>query len=246
MDRDGVSQGLLSDAEPISGHTNIDIPPNLQGRIQGLGGGAAPGAEQQNIFQQSSHPTVLLFHLLFRTLAILFYVFLGTFSSSFVFVFVVTILALSFDFWTVKNVSGRFLVGLRWWNEVAEDGSTRWTFEAKQNRAVNPVDSRVFWTSLYVYPLVWLAFIILAILKLSVGWALLCGVAIALNVTNVLGYRNCDKDANARLAGYLANSAASNSLLGSFVGSVVSNRFASFMGGSATSGAVGGATTMRV
>lgn len=25
---------------------------------------------------------------------------------------------LAFDFWTVKNVSGRLLVGLRWWNKV--------------------------------------------------------------------------------------------------------------------------------
>ncbi len=28
------------------------------------------------------------------------------------------VLLLAFDFWTVKNVSGRLLVGLRWWNEV--------------------------------------------------------------------------------------------------------------------------------
>jgi hypothetical protein len=27
-------------------------------------------------------------------------------------------LLLAFDFWTVKNVTGRLLVGLRWWNEV--------------------------------------------------------------------------------------------------------------------------------
>ena len=38
-----------------------------------------------------------------------------------------------FDFWTVKNVSGRILVGLRWWNEVKED-QTVWIFEAKPVR----------------------------------------------------------------------------------------------------------------
>ena len=30
----------------------------------------------------------------------------------------------------VKNVSGRFLVGLRWWHEVNEDGSSQWKFES--------------------------------------------------------------------------------------------------------------------
>ena len=47
----------------------------------------------------------------------------GRFASSFVFSFVIVVLLLAFDFWTVKNVSGRLLVGLRWWNEVAEDGT---------------------------------------------------------------------------------------------------------------------------
>lgn len=40
---------------------------------------------------------------------------------------VVVLLAL--DFWTVRNVSGRTLVGLRFWNQVDEDGSSYWVFE---------------------------------------------------------------------------------------------------------------------
>lgn len=38
---------------------------------------------------------------------------------------------LVFDFWTVKNVSGRLLVGLRWWSENKEDGTTTWLFESR-------------------------------------------------------------------------------------------------------------------
>jgi len=30
--------------------------------------------------------------------------------------FICVLLLSSFDFWTVKNVTGRLLVGLRWWN----------------------------------------------------------------------------------------------------------------------------------
>merc|ERR1712087_611791 len=58
------------------------------------------------------------------------------FSSSFVNIFVICVLLLAFDFWTVKNVTGRLMVGLRWWSEVRDDGSTVWKFEAQEVRGV--------------------------------------------------------------------------------------------------------------
>lgn len=36
----------------------------------------------------------------------------------------------SMDFWTVKNITGRLLVGLRWWNFVDEDGQNHWKYES--------------------------------------------------------------------------------------------------------------------
>ena len=87
----------------------------------------------QGIFLNfTSHPTALLFLLLFRTGALVTYMFGWLFTSNFILSFVVIILLLAFDFWTVKNVSGRLLVGLRWWNEIKEDGSNEWIFESKQ------------------------------------------------------------------------------------------------------------------
>ena len=62
------------------------------------------------------------------------YLFGDWFSASFVNVFVVCVLLLAFDFWTVKNVSGRLMVGLRWWSEVQDDGSQHWRFEAQEVR----------------------------------------------------------------------------------------------------------------
>lgn len=29
----------------------------------------------------------------------------------------------AFDFWTVKNITGRLLVGLRWWSEIGKEGN---------------------------------------------------------------------------------------------------------------------------
>ena len=53
-------------------------------------------------------------------------------SDHFIELFLTIILLLAFDFWTVKNVTGRLMVGLRWWNKVEEDGTSTWQFESKK------------------------------------------------------------------------------------------------------------------
>eukprot|EP00795_Rhopilema_esculentum_P009040 gene9040-16683_t len=78
------------------------------------------------------HPIAAFFHLLFRVLAIVAYLICGLFSDSFITSFVIIVLLLSFDFWTVKNITGRILVGLRWWNYVDEDGNSKWIFESRK------------------------------------------------------------------------------------------------------------------
>ena len=78
------------------------------------------------------HPVAAFFHLLFRVLALVAYLICGLFSDSFITSFVTIVLLLSFDFWTVKNITGRILVGLRWWNYVDEDGKSQWIFESRK------------------------------------------------------------------------------------------------------------------
>lgn len=34
------------------------------------------------------------------------------------------------DFWAVKNITGRLLVGLRWWNFVDNEGNNHWRYES--------------------------------------------------------------------------------------------------------------------
>lgn len=79
-----------------------------------------------------SHPYVTIFHLLFRGAALLTYIFFGWFNDSFITTFVFVILLLSADFWTVKNITGRLLVGLRWWNYIDDNGESHWVYESKQ------------------------------------------------------------------------------------------------------------------
>ena len=101
------------------------------------------------------------------------------------------------DWWITKNVSGRLLVGLRWWNENDEEGNTHWKFETLDpdagERAVDAKDSFVFWTALYVAAIAWALFSIIALLKLSLDYLLICTIAIALVVSNIIGYVRCSK-----------------------------------------------------
>ena len=49
-----------------------------------------------------------------------------------VLIFIITMLLLAIDFYYLKNIAGRRLVGLRWWNEVnVETGDSHWVFESQ-------------------------------------------------------------------------------------------------------------------
>ncbi|KAJ3220378.1 Golgi apparatus membrane protein TVP23 A [Dinochytrium kinnereticum] len=208
----------------------------LSGNIQSPPQGSLPQQQQQQqqgILQQSSHPGALVFHILFKLSALLVYLFGWLFNLSFIFTFVVIVLLLSFDFWTVKNVTGRLLVGLRWWNEIHEDGSNVWIFESRENRNVNQTDSRIFWVALYTTPAIWGLFGIGALLKFSFSWLIVVIVAIVLNMANVIGYTKCEKDARQKLSNYIAG----NSYVQGFVGNFISDRISGFFGGGANANA---------
>ena len=158
----------------------------------------------QSLGCSCKHPIAAFFHVFFKVAALLCYWFLTIFTNNFVLVFVVCILLLVFDFWTVKNVSGRLLVGLRWWNEVQPDGTSEWKFESKEDRSdVDPVDSYFFWIALYAQPLVWVLMIVLCIvLRQSLQWLMVIGFALVLGCSNAIGYFKCQRDATSKLSGW--------------------------------------------
>lgn len=180
-----------------------------------------------SILKRSSHPVALVFHALFRTLAIVLYLIPGIAANQ-VLAFVLIVLCCAFDFWTVKNISGRLLVGLRWWNEVRDDGTNTWIFESRGDPSkINATDSRFFWVCLYVYPVVWILFATLALFGGSLDWLLVSIVSLILLFANLIGYTKCERDAKKKLAGWAAN----NSMVSNFVGSMISNRVSGFFGG---------------
>eukprot|EP00090_Calanus_glacialis_P041982 TRINITY_DN74618_c0_g1_i1.p1 TRINITY_DN74618_c0_g1~~TRINITY_DN74618_c0_g1_i1.p1 ORF type:complete len:213 (-),score=62.69 TRINITY_DN74618_c0_g1_i1:129-767(-) len=140
------------------------------------------------------HPVVTFFHLLFRTLALIAYLLCGWFSDSFIGSFVAIILLLSLDFWTVKNITGRFMVGLRWWNYINESGESEWVFEARTEDSAQKMSSTevyIFWTGLVVAPVFWVLFFFTALFSFKLKWLVLVIIGLTLSTSNLLGYMRC-------------------------------------------------------
>ncbi|ETO20863.1 hypothetical protein RFI_16346 [Reticulomyxa filosa] len=121
------------------------------------------------------------------------YIFGTWFSNNFVFVFVLIVLTLACDFWVVKNVSGRLLVGLRWWNDVKEDGNTEWKFESSARDSRNNKEWGIFWYSLVSTPLIWALFALSSLVRFDFKWLPLTFVAVALNGAQLWGYWKCSR-----------------------------------------------------
>ncbi|KAL2290651.1 hypothetical protein FJTKL_14681 [Diaporthe vaccinii] len=135
----------------------------------------APGSLSWRL---SSHPITLLTFLAFRSSSLLVYLFGLLFTENLVLIFIITILLLAGDFYYLKNIAGRRLVGLRWWNEVdPSSGDSKWVFESSEpgTKVVNPTDSRFFWLANYVQPLLWVALAILALVRFMFIWLPLVG-----------------------------------------------------------------------
>ena len=59
--------------------------------------------------RRAAHPFACIFHLLFKGGAFLSYLFLGLFLSN-IMQYIIIILCDAFDFWTVKNITGRYSI----------------------------------------------------------------------------------------------------------------------------------------
>jgi hypothetical protein len=101
-----------------------------------------------------------------------------------IFIFIIVILLLSADFYYLKNIAGRRLVGLRWWNEVLPATSTtggtssHWVFESADalTKPNNATDSRFFWLLVYGHPFAWFALAIVSIFRFEFDWLFLVGM----------------------------------------------------------------------
>jgi len=188
--------------------------------------GSLGGRMQFPSLTSSAHPTVCAFHCLFKTLALFVYLLGGWFASNgsggisganFITVTVVCILLLAADFWVVKNITGRLLVGLRWWNKVEGD-TTRWIFESAEvlpdgsEVPRDPFDSNIFWGVLYLTPVIWGLLLFLAVIKFEFGWLMIVFMALSLSCSNTYGYMRCSRDQKERFQRMMESTAQQGAL----------------------------------
>jgi len=224
-----VPSGRISGAAPPGGGrsrspviltpTNTSSNPNatLSDQEEGLSG----------IFKQSSHPIVLLCLYAFRTAAVATYLLCGFFTENFVLSTVLVVVLLAMDFWNARNVAGRRLVGLRYWNTVDDDGESYWVFESRDPSVrSNPIDSKMFWIAIYAFPALWFLILIFSIIRFSVSFVPIVILALVFNMTNAIGFTYADRDAKQRWATNVAAQGWNMGLGGiggQIMGSVVKN-----------------------
>ncbi|KAF8196678.1 DUF846-domain-containing protein [Mycena galopus ATCC 62051] len=159
------------------------------------------------IFRQSSHPLALFFLFFFRIAAITVYLFSGFLTDNYVLSTVGVVVLLAMDFWNCRNVAGRTLVGLRFWNQVDEDGESYWVFESRDpSRPANAIDSRMFWIAIYVFPILWVALFIVSLLRFKLSFVPIVILALVFNVTNAVGFTYADRDSKQRWADSVVSS----------------------------------------
>eukprot|EP01065_Artemidia_motanka_P025621 TRINITY_DN305_c3_g1_i1.p2 TRINITY_DN305_c3_g1~~TRINITY_DN305_c3_g1_i1.p2 ORF type:complete len:239 (+),score=88.89 TRINITY_DN305_c3_g1_i1:89-805(+) len=165
-----------------------------------------PAESRGGISYGGRHPITATFHVILKISAIVVYWIL---SDSFVTSFIAVVLLLAADFWCTKNVTGRVLVGLRWWNYVREDGESEWVFESLPDRSVvNGFDKKFFWIVLYLNAVVWAACTISAAFKPQ--WLPLAVLGLALASANAYGYTKCNKDYKKQATAYVTQAALAN------------------------------------
>ncbi len=67
--------------------------------------------------------------------------FLNAFIGEEIITFIIVVLLAAFDFWTVKNVTGRLLVNLRWHTEIDEFGKEKWIYESDESRKTQEAEA---------------------------------------------------------------------------------------------------------
>ncbi|CAJ1869881.1 unnamed protein product [Sphenostylis stenocarpa] len=166
----------------------------------------------QPVEENYANPNTCFFHVLFKASALAFYILSALFIDNFVIIFVTTVFLAALDFWVVKNVSGRILVGMRWWNEIDDLGESVWKFECLDQESlarINKKDSWLFWWTLYLTAVAWTMMALFSLIKLQADYLLVVGVCLTLSIANIVGFTKCQKDAKKRIQQFASQAIAS-------------------------------------
>lgn len=149
----------------------------------------------------------------------MYYFFCTWISESFIINFVVTTVLIVTEFWFTKNIGGRRLTGMRWWQVPSSTGSeSTWRFEHRALEQVRPLSTRScafeateqvaksplrmqpnfqaskiaitqFWVGMIGLEIFWVIMAVFAVR--SPGYLILCVMAFSFTALNLFGYYKC-------------------------------------------------------
>jgi hypothetical protein len=74
------------------------------------------------VISKSSSPGTAAVHIILKIAIVAVYLILPLITNNSFDVLMIVLIAAAIDFWIVKNLAGRLLVGLRWWIDFDEAG----------------------------------------------------------------------------------------------------------------------------
>ena len=195
----------MDNLDNFDNNQQIDINPNEEGANNYISNNDMNNNNNNNqnnskkinspdFIKKSRNPQVALITVSLKLLALLFFLFFNIFTSNEALVMIIVILFIAADFWYTKNISGRLLVGLRWWNNYDPNTQeNKWTFEGKNEIKESNIDRKTFWFSLYGFSAIWLILFIWECILFNFTWAFLCLISFAISGINVYGFFRCSK-----------------------------------------------------
>ena len=142
-----------------------------------------------NFYKKSTYPMISLLTVLIKLASIISFFLFSIFLSNEAIIMFIVVLFGACDFWITKNISGRFLAGLRWYNLLKLETNTEiWVFEGKNENNADFIDKGIFWYSLYFNDIVWIVLFLWEIIRLKFDWSFICLILIILTFTNTYGF----------------------------------------------------------
>ena len=157
----------------------------------------------QIIDKKSRHPIITGFHVGLKALSIILYIlFFFLLDGYFVISFSLCLLLTAVDFWMTKNINGRLLAGLRYWNKINEDGSSQWVFEALESHQkvrLSHSELIIFWATLIICPILWFGTCFLMFFTISFNYLCLSIICLVMQISNLIGFIRCARGSRAVL-----------------------------------------------
>ena len=108
--------------------------------------------------------------------------------------FTLVLIGASVDFWTVKNITGRKLVGMVWWLHITEEGDEEWVFHSNAGYRLHPVNEKVFWGCVLAGVFFWGLSFVLTLIISELIWFSISAVCLFLALLNLRFFLKCKGD----------------------------------------------------